>query len=238
MIDIPFFADAAKYLGAALSPAGELLEGAVEALTGNAMLGDLASLGLNLSLMNWPAAVADVVEVMGDVAAGEQAIELPSPDVAYAEAADGYSDDEEPPEDAPAPAEGRPRGHPAEPASRHEAVPVGTQVVGEGFQRQVDEAIRAHELIAPYMRLRAILNDASLPLEEKIAMVFAEIQDQLDAKIEKKMEEVAQADGDASNKLTQELQLLVQKRERMTTLSTNLSRMMNDMSMRVLQNIS
>lgn len=213
-IDLSGIADT---VGSILNPAASFAEDLVEGLTGDSLLADVVSLGINIATGNYPAAIADAVEIVGDVAERFEPPALPPPGEGYQEEMPGYWDNEVPPPgnyfDDMGPIE--------DPRERLQDTPQERICGGT----------------TPQQRFSSILNDPTLSLEEKMALVFAEIQDELDGQIEAKMEDIAQADGDASTRLTQELQLLVQKRERMTTLATNLSRMMNDMSMRVLQNI-
>lgn len=101
--------------------------------------------------------------------------------------------------------------------------------------------------------LRSVLDDPSLSLEAKVALLFAEIIDELDEQIEGKLRDMESAskagesdkaaggDGESAandfNKISTEVQMLMQKRSQMYGLQSNMMSMFNDVSMQIIGNV-
>ena len=226
---------AAEFAGSFFEGPGAIAEGIVGTVTGNDFLGDVAGVITNIATGNIPGAVSqgveallsgvDLLDDMGLLAPpGQQGAEGSYCTLGYAtdpgvEGGGGY-------QERPSKGIGRGRGGGARRTPVKERPPArgrpakGCGPAGDDFGR--------------------ILNDPSLSLEEKIAMLFAAILDKLDGEIEGALKDVAKSEsgggGESASTQQQKLQLLMQRRERMNGLATNLNKMMSEMSMRIISN--
>ncbi len=101
--------------------------------------------------------------------------------------------------------------------------------------------------------MRSILDDPSLSLEAKVALLFAQIIDDLDSQVDGKLraledssraQELDKADGGDGeaaandfNRISTEVQMLMQKRSQMYGLQSNMMSMFNDVSMQIISNV-
>ena len=101
--------------------------------------------------------------------------------------------------------------------------------------------------------MRSIIDDPGLSLEAKVALLFANLIDGLDGEIEGKLREMEAAskaqeadkagggDGEAAgndfNRISTEIQMLMQKRSQMYGLQSNMMSMFNDVSMQIINNV-
>lgn len=101
--------------------------------------------------------------------------------------------------------------------------------------------------------VRSILDDPGLSLEAKVAMLFAGLIDDMDDQIEGKLRDLeaaskAQAqdkaaggDGESAgndfNRISTEVQMLMQKRSQMYGMQSNMMSMFNDVSMQIINNV-
>lgn len=101
--------------------------------------------------------------------------------------------------------------------------------------------------------VRSVLDDPSLSLEAKVALLFAELIDDLDGQIEGKLRDLegasraqeaskaAGGDGESAandfNRISTEVQMLMQKRSQMYGLQSNMMSMFNDVSMQIINNV-
>ncbi len=101
--------------------------------------------------------------------------------------------------------------------------------------------------------MKGILNDPSLSLEAKVALLFADLIDDLDEQIEGKLGDLDNAsraqqqdkasggDGESAgndlNRISTEVQMLMQKRSQMYGLQSNMMAMFNDVSTQIINNV-
>jgi hypothetical protein len=106
---------------------------------------------------------------------------------------------------------------------------------------------------SPSAGMKSILDDPTLSLEAKVAMLFAAMIDDLDDQIEGKLRDMesasqaqqkakgtggdSEAAGNDFNKLSTEVQMLMQKRSQMYGLQSNMMSMFNDVSMQIINNV-
>ncbi|MFW6369178.1 MAG: hypothetical protein ACOC0J_01190 [Myxococcota bacterium] len=99
----------------------------------------------------------------------------------------------------------------------------------------------------------SIVDDPSLSLEAKVALLFAGLTDDLDGEIEGKLRDLEQAsrageqdkaaggDGESAandfNRISTEIQMLMQKRSQMYGMQSNMMSMFNDVSMQIINNV-
>lgn len=222
--------------GEVISGIGGLADELATALTGDKTIGDAVGLAVDLATGNYLGAVsegADLIEAgMGHQGAGETrtlgtgggAEGCPPPGMAAAQ---------------------------AQVAADSAAAQAGTQAT-QGYAAhpaaRAASAQRAHAAspaeASTAQKIREILADPTLSLEDRVSMLLSTLVDGLDQRIDDKASALAASQDPSSSKsgndtqlLQTQLQSLMQKRSQMIALESNLMGMFQQTAMQVIQNI-
>ncbi|MDF1563707.1 MAG: hypothetical protein P1V51_11735 [Deltaproteobacteria bacterium] len=256
---------------------GRAVDDLVTGLTGSEVLGDAAGLVVNMATGNYIGAIEEGMQLIDDLQqqANHPAEACPTYEEAQAEVEVEVTvrqGEPSPFSETARVAESAAREAAAELESRFDRMPAvdvdvtvqprgGVEVdveveVRTGWSEPTGAASGARESLAA--KLGAILNDPSLSLEDKIALIFGELLGGLDGEIEGKMDALHDKQaakersesgakgkpakgGEASaadiSRLSSELQILMQRRSQMQSLLSNILGMSHQSAMQTIANI-